>query len=127
MAAVRPLEIKALLPLLEQDWLDVTNAKTGKTTPGVVRLAQALIEELDRVRADRTSYIGVIQVGGKNGFYVGLGPYPGRASAASALSKHPAITDRTLVTGAVIVPVESQEGFEKRLRDLDTRPKKDVA
>lgn len=119
MPAVRPLEVKALLPLLEQDWEDVENEKTGKVTPGVVRLAQALIQELDRVRADRTSYVGVIQIGGKHGIYLGLGPYPGRASAAQALSRHPAVGDPSLITGCVVVPIETEEGFQARLKELD--------
>lgn len=120
MPRVRPLEVKALLPLLEQDWLDTTNETSGKVTPGVVRLAEALIQELDRVRMERTSYIGVIQIGGKHGIYLGVGPYAGKASAAAALSKHPVMGDSTLVTGAVIVPVESPEGFDARLKELDS-------
>jgi hypothetical protein len=127
MPAVRPLEVKALLPLLEEDWTDTVNEKTGKVTPGVVRLATALIQKLDEVRADRTSYIAVIQIGGKNGFYVGIGPYPGESSAMKALLKHPVMQDKTLATGAAIVPVESQEGFENRLKEIDQKPQGNAA
>lgn len=115
MPRVRPLEVKALLPLLQQDW------------ESPEELAAALIAELDSVRASRISYVGVLQIGGAKGIYVGLGPYPGIASAERALMRHPAVSDRTLVTGAVIVPVETPEGFENRLKELDARPKPKAA
>lgn len=121
--AARPLEVKALLPLLEQDWPDEENPKTGKVTPGVVRLASALIEELDKVRASRVSYVGVLQVGGKKGIYTGIGPFPGQRSAEKALAAHPAFGDPTLCTGAAIVPVETPEGFAQRIKELDQPPK----
>lgn len=122
--AARPLEVKALLPLLEQDWEDIENPKTHKITPGQVRLAKALIEELDRVRADRISYVGVLQIGGRRGIYTGIGPFPGKTSAENALAQHPALGDKTLVTGAVIVPIETPEGFQERIKEVDAELKK---
>lgn len=109
MPRVRPLEVKALTPLLEQDW----------ETPEA--LAEALILELDNVRASRTSYVGVLQVLGA--IYTGVGPYPGVRSAQKALMNHPAMGDETLVTGAIVIPIETPEGFEKRIKELDALPK----
>lgn len=115
MPKVRPLEVKALLPLLRQDWESPED------------LAEALILELDNVRASRTSYVGVLQLFGPKGIYTAVGPYPGIKSAQRALTQHPAFQDETLVTGAIIVPVENPAGFEKRLKELDQPPKRKVA
>lgn len=111
MPRVRPLEVKALVPLLEQDW----------ETPE--DLAAALITELDRVRASRISYVGVLQVGGQRGIYTGIGPFAGIRSAERALTSHPAFSDPTLVSGAIIVPIQTPEGFEAQLKELDKSPK----
>jgi hypothetical protein len=127
MARARPLEIKALLPLLEQDWDDWENPRTGRVISGQERLIEALILELDRVRESRTSYVGVLQIGGKRGIYTGLGPFPGIKSAEAALMKHPAISDPTLVSGAVIVPIQTPEGFEARIKELDLPTNKKAA
>lgn len=114
MPRVRPLEVRALTPLLEQDW----------ETPEL--LAEALVLALDEVRASRVSYFVTIQHGLKDGncVYTGMGPYPGYKSALRALEK------RGLAQGfeaGVIVAVETPEGFERRLRDLDRDPRKGVA
>lgn len=101
MSRPRPLEIKALVPLLEQDW----------ETPEV--LAQALIEALDQARADRTSYVAVMQFGkSKPVIYAGLGPYPGARSAEVAVKKHPGAS---MATAVAIVPVISEAGFQQLL------------
>lgn len=110
MPRVRPLEVKALLPLLQQDW-DSPEA-----------LAEALIVELDQTRAERTSYVAVMQIGKPpNAFYMGVGPYPGRASALKALIAHPG---RDLATACVIATIETPEGLKRRLKELDTQPSK---
>lgn len=127
MPRARPLEIKALRPLLEQNWDDYTNPRTGRTISGEDRLIEALILELDRVREDRISYVGVLQIGGAKGIYTGIGPFPGIKSAESALSKHPAFLDPTLVSGVVVVPIQTPEGFEARLKELDQPPKREAA
>lgn len=105
MPRVRPLEVNALTPLLEQDW----------ETPEA--LAEALITELDKVRASRTSYVVVIQHGleGKC-FYSGMGPYPGDRSAINALKKRG--LDRSWER-AVIVPILTDEGFKKKMQEMD--------
>lgn len=99
----RPLEVKALVPLLEQDW----------ATPE--ELAEALIAALDDARAGRTSYIGIMQFGREKPIYVGLGPYPGLTSARNALAKHPAVTE---ATARAVVPVIGPEGFEQLLKKV---------
>ena len=116
MPKARPLEVRAILPLLEQDWEDWLDEKSGNITPGQDRLAEAIILTLDRIRASRTSYVPVLQIGGAKGIYVGMGPFPGRQSAINALKKHPAFGE---ASGVVVVPVLTAEGYEKQLRDLD--------
>lgn len=105
MSRVRPLEAKAIVSLLRMDWEDVED------------LAHALIQELDKVRAGRTSYIGVMQFGGadRKPFYVGIGPYPGQKSAEKALLSHPAVFE---ATARAVVPVIGPEGFEELLRKV---------
>jgi hypothetical protein len=105
MARVRPLEVRALTPLLEQDW----------ETPE--QLAEALILALDGVRGDRTSYVGIMQFGSKDGavWYAGIGPYPGQKSAVSALRRHPGAS---LAHRCAVVPILSPEGFVALLKDV---------
>lgn len=108
MPRPRPLEVKALTPLLEQDW----------ETPE--ELASALIATLDQVRASRVSYVGVIQIGGnEERWFLGLGPYPGKRSAEKAVKGLLAAVDGSAY---VVVPLWSQEGLEARIADLDTPP-----
>lgn len=118
MPRVRPLEVRALIPLLEQDWDDVVSDK-GEVKTGQERLVEALILELDKARASRTSYVGILRL---NGIMVGLGPYPGLMSAKKALEGHPAWGD-PVVTGWAVVPIESPEGYERRIKALDLPPK----
>lgn len=106
MARVRPLEVKALVPLLEQDW----------ETPEA--LAEALIGALDQVRADRTSYVAVMQFGDKSVFYAGLGPYPGARSAKAAVLRHPSAG---MAYKIAVVPMTSPEGLKGLLTDIDVR------
>lgn len=77
--------------------------------------AKAIIKWLDDDRAKRTSYVGVMQFGKGPAFYVGLGPYPGRASAEKAVTSHPAAGEAFKIG---IVPVTSPEGLAKQLADL---------
>lgn len=97
MTRIRPLEVKALTPLLIQDW------------PSPEELAAALITTLDQTRADRTSYVSVAQFGFQSPvYYVGLGPYPGMASARKAVTGHPGYS---LATKIVTVPLLSPAGL----------------
>ncbi len=103
MSRVRPLEIRALVPLLEQDW----------DTPE--ELVEALIRELDQVRASRTSYVAVMQFGTNgNVWYSGLGPYPGRKSAERAVKSDPGAS---LAHKIAVVPLTSAEGLKARLEE----------
>lgn len=105
----RPQEIKALVPLLEQDW----------ETPE--ELAKALIETLDDVRAARTTYIGVMQFGEGPAWYAATGPWPGSRSAAKALQSDPAAS---LAHRAVVVPLLSPDGLKRRIEETDRPAKK---
>lgn len=110
----RPLEVKALVPLLERDW------------DSPEELAKALIETLDETRASRTTYIGVAQYGDVPGtvWYAGVGPWPGRKSAERALKGDPAAS---LATALAVVPLTSPEGLRERLERVDAPPKKGEA
>lgn len=103
MPKVRPLEVRALVPLLEEDW------------DSPEELAESLIMALDQARTERTSYVAVMQFGEGSPFYVGLGPYPGTKSAIAALKKHPAAS---MAVKRVIVPMIGPEGFEQLLRKV---------
>ena len=116
---VRPLEIKALVPLLMEDWPDeeILDAEgvVIDMKPGVERLAEALIRQLDETRASRTSYIAVMQFGTNgNVWYSGLGPYPGRKSAERDVSRDPGAS---LADKIAVVPLTSAEGLEARLKE----------
>jgi hypothetical protein len=108
MTRVRPLEVKALVPLLEQDW------------ESPQELASALIATLDQVRASRVSYVGVVRIGSnERRWFLGLGPYAGQRSAEKAVKGL-----LTTVEGSayVVVPLWSEEGLEGRLAALDVPP-----
>lgn len=99
---VRPLEVRALVPLLEQDW----------ETPE--ELAEGLIRALDTVRAERTSFVAVMQFGLESPlFYAGLGPYPGYKSAQAAVLRHPGATMASVIA---VVPIMSPDGLEVHLK-----------
>lgn len=127
MPRVRPLELKALLPLLEQDWPDEVDDDGGLLATGQEQLIAELILRLDEVRASRTSYIGVLRIGsGPTSILLGMGPYPGRRSAMKALVAHPAVADRSLCTGVAVVPVETPQGMSQRIKELDSKRKKEL-
>jgi hypothetical protein len=108
----RPTEVKALVPLLTQDW----------ETPE--ELASALIGALDASRASRVTYIGVAEYpcgNGERAWYSAVGPYPGKKSAERALSGDPAAS---LARALVVVPLTSSEGLRERLKALDAKPAK---
>jgi hypothetical protein len=127
MPRVRPLELKALLPLLEQDWPDEVDDEGGLLATGQERLIEGLILALDEVRASRISFIGVLKIGyGPTSVLLGMGPYPGRRSAEKAVAAHPAVADRTLCTGAAVVPIETPQGIAQRLKELDAKRKKEL-
>lgn len=108
MPRVRKTEVKALLPLLRQDWESEED------------LAAALIVALDESRVGRTSYVGVIQHG-LNGkaVYMGMGPYPGRKTAVKALQERGIDREHER---AVVVPIMTPERFVEVMKNLDTRP-----
>lgn len=103
MSRVRPLEVKALVPLLEQDW----------ESPEA--LAEALIRQLDETRASRTSYVAVMQFGTNgNAWYSGLGPYAGRKSAERDVKRDPGAS---LAHKIAVVPLTSSDGLQARLKE----------
>lgn len=110
MPRVRPLEVKALVPLLQQDW--------GSPE----ELAEQLILTLDAHRTDRTDYVGVIRIDGAapQPVWLGMGLYPGRDSARkdveAALSAVPG-------SAYVITPVYSPARMRDLLGSLDNPPK----
>ena len=116
MSRVRPLEVKALVPLLEQDW-DSPEA-----------LAEGLIRKLDEVRASRTSFVWVAQFGAPRMlgsiWYAGAGPYPGWKTAQRAAEGFPG---NELATAIAVVPILSPEGLERRIQETDAPPKREVA
>lgn len=101
MPKVRPLEVKALRPLLQQDW------------DSEDELIEALILALDEARASRKSYVGVMQFGR---IVFGIGPYPGRRGAENALVKHPGLS---LANAATVAEIMTPKGFEQFLKELD--------
>lgn len=108
---VRPLEVKALVPLLEENW----------ETPE--ELAEQLIRTLDELRASRTSYVWVAQFGPPKMqglvWYAGAGPYPGRKSAERAAKGYPGAE---LASALAVVPVLTPEGLERQIEKTD-KPK----
>lgn len=122
MPKVRPLEVKAILPLLQRDWPDEYNVH-GELLPGVEQLAEALIIELDKVRASRTSYVAAVRMGA---FVFGVGVYPGERSAHKAVIKQ-LQTYGNLVSGGAVIPIETPEQFEARIKALDNPPERKPA
>lgn len=100
-------ETKALVALLEQDW----------ETPEV--LAETIIDTLDELRATKTRYVGVMQIGQAHPIYVGVGPFPGSKSAENALRAHPAAG---MAYKLAVVPVTSPRGLTLALGELDAPP-----
>lgn len=105
---VRPLEVKALVQLLEKDW----------ETPE--QLAEELIRTLDELRASRTSYVWVAQFGPPRmagmTWYAGAGPYPGRKSAERAAKGYPGAE---LAAALAVVPILTPEGLERQIEKTD--------
>jgi hypothetical protein len=106
---IRQTDIKALVPLLEQDW----------ESPEA--LAKALIGELDKARAERGFHVGVLQFGERIPIYVGLGPYAGIKSAERAVAAHPSAA---MAVGVAVVPVTTPAAMTKLLSELDAAPPK---
>lgn len=101
---------KAVVSLLESD----------QEWGGPEELAVALINELDRVRAEKTSYVAVMQFGlGESPFYVGIGPFAGLKSAAKAVGAHPAFSEAGKVA---VVPVNTPQHVAAVIGDLDKQP-----
>lgn len=98
-------EIRPIVALLEQEWDSAED------------MAKAIVKALDEARASRTRYIAVMQFGSEDGkcWYVGLGPYPGGASAKRAVQRHPGAT---LAHRCAVVPVTSGEGLEVLLKEV---------
>jgi len=101
---------KAVVSLLESD----------QEWDGPEEFAVAIINELDRVRADKTSYVAVMQFGFEGSvFYVGIGPFAGMKSAANEVAKHPAFREAAKVA---VVPMNTPEHVAKVIGDLDKQP-----
>ena len=101
---------KAVVSLLESD----------QEWDGPEEFAVAIINELDRVRADKTSYVSVMQFGFAGSvFYVGIGPFAGQKSAANAVAKHPAFREAAKVA---VVPMSTPEHVAAAIGDLDAQP-----
>ena len=101
---------KAVVSLLESD----------QEWDGPEEFAVAIINELDRVRADKTSYVAVMQFGFTDSvFYVGIGPYAGQKSAANAVAGHPAFGE---AAKTAVIPMRTPENLAKMLEDIDKQP-----
>ena len=101
---------KAVVSLLESD----------QEWDGPEELAVALIKTLDEVRANKTSYIAVMQFGfGEVPFYVGIGPFAGMKSAANEVAKHPAFKEAGKVA---VVPVNTPAHVAQVIGDADSQP-----
>ena len=104
---MRPLkkETDAIAALLKQ----------GADTPE--SLANAVIEELDRVRGERTTFLVVMRLGvGKTATHYGYGPYSTRNQAIKSIEEHPVAST---ATGIAVVPVTSAEGLEQIIERVD--------
>lgn len=105
-------EIKALVPLLQQDW------------ESPEKLAEGLIKALDTARADRKLHAAVVQYGSPEGsvFYDAVGPIAGKVSAQKALEK---MLYKSIVCKGAVVPLRSMEGFEALMAEVDAPPKRE--
>jgi hypothetical protein len=100
---------KAVVSLLESD----------QEWDGPEDMALAIINEIDRVRRDKTSYVAVMQFGETIPFYIGVGPFPGAKSARNAVQGHPALG---MALKAVVVPVQTPEHAAAKVKELDQQP-----
>lgn len=108
---MRKTEVAGIARILE-DPVDVD----GKPYETPEDAAKAIIKWLDEDRAKRKSYAAVMQFGhGKAYFYVGLGPYPGAASAEKAAREHPAAAEAYKIA---VVPLRSPEGLKDLLEQV---------
>lgn len=105
---MRQSDIKAVAKLLEYDW------------PSSEELAKAMIETYEKSVADRTTYAGVIQLDLSGPpSYVGVGYYPGAASARKGIVDHPAAG---MAKKIAVVPMVSPKGLTKLVAELDAPP-----
>lgn len=103
---MRPVkaEISALVAVLEAE---------GWETPEQV--AEECIKALDKARADRTLYVAVMQFGTVNPYYLGLGPYAGKATAKNAALKFPGATEAYRIA---VVPMMNEAGMNQLLKEV---------
>lgn len=100
-------EIDALSELLQQDCWETPEA-----------LSRALIVALDKARAERTTYVAVMQFGPSSNqgvFYYGLGPYAGDRSARAALARFPGAS---VAQRIAVIPLLNDEGLERKLKEI---------
>ncbi|HET6917260.1 MAG TPA: hypothetical protein VFH56_14295 [Acidimicrobiales bacterium] len=108
---MKPLkaEITAIAKLLTE----------GAETPEA--LASAVIEELDKVRAQRVTYAAILRFGSKgNCFFTGFAPYSTTNQAKKAIEKHPAAG---MATAYAVVPVVNDIGLDELIARVDAPPK----
>lgn len=99
-------EIRALVPLLEQDW------------ESPEKLAEALIKALDKARAGRKLHAAVVQYGDGAGsvFYDAVGPIAGKTTAQKVLGK---MLYKSIVSKGAVVPLRTEEGFDALMAEVD--------
>lgn len=97
-------EITALVQLLEQDWASSEE------------LARAAIKALDAARAERITYVAVMQFGAEDGrlFYQAIGPYTTVTAATRAVTKFPGAT---LAHRVAVVPLRNDDGVTAILKE----------
>lgn len=116
---MRPVqsEVRALVALLEQeDWgctSDCPEDCEEVHLPSAEEVAKACIVALDKARGDRRTYVAVMQFGEAKPFYLGLGPYEGKKSAANAALAHPAAGEAFKI---VVIPLLNAEGMATLLK-----------
>lgn len=79
-------------------------------------LAKEIVKALDKARADRTLYVGVMVFGGTD---LACGPYSTANQAHKGLQQHPALS---MAKASGVVPLNTQEGVQQIIEKVDTPP-----
>jgi hypothetical protein len=105
------LEIDSIVAILEDPkWEEPDD---NGDVPSVEDVAKAILKAVDEARTERTTYIAVMVFSKQ--FAVAIGPYAGATSARNAVEKYP---PASLAKQIAVVPLTSQEGVEKKLREV---------